>query len=83
MAVDAPEATSGALRVLVAGPPPSLSPGLWCHRVDGGRFLLGAALNDVGRVLDWWREQLRVPTQSLERLLSAKPRRRLPVVLPF
>jgi gluconokinase len=76
-------ATSGALRVLIAGTPPSLPPGLWCYRVDGRRSLLGGALNDVGRVLDWGREQLKVPTQSLERLLSATPRRRLPVVLPF
>jgi gluconokinase len=76
-------ATSGALRVLISDTPPRVPPGLWCYRVDGRRSLLGGALNDVGRVLDWGREQLKVPTQSLEGLLSAPPRRRLPVVLPF
>ena len=76
-------ATSGALRVLMSDTPPRMPSGLWSYRVDGHRSLLGGALNDVGRVLDWGREQLSVPTQSLERLLSAPPRRRLPTVLPF
>jgi gluconokinase len=76
-------ATSGALRVLISDTPPRMPPGLWCYRVDGRRSLLGGALNDVGRVLDWGREQLSVPTESLEQLLNAPPRRRLPIVLPF
>lgn len=76
-------ATSGALRVLVPGTPPRVPPGLWCYRVDSGRSLLGGALNDVGRVLDWGRKQLGIPTRSLQQLLDAPPRKRLPVVLPF
>jgi gluconokinase len=76
-------ATSGALRVLTTEVPSRVPPGLWCYRVDGRRSLLGGALNDVGRVLDWGREQLAVPTGRLGKLLGAPPGRRLPTVLPF
>jgi gluconokinase len=76
-------ATSGALRVLTNDVPSRVPPGLWCYRVDGRRSLLGGALNDVGRVLDWSRSQLAVPTERLNKILSAPPGRRVPTVLPF
>jgi gluconokinase len=76
-------ATSGALRVLVSETPPELPPGIWCYRVDAKHSLLGGALNDVGRVLDWGREQLNIPTTSLEQLLIAPPQPGRPTALPF
>jgi gluconokinase len=76
-------ATSGALRVLNNHMPSRVPQGLWCYRVDGRRSPLGGALNDVGRVLDWSRNQLAVPTARLNKILSAPPGHRVPTVLPF
>ena len=46
-------ATSGALRVLVRDLPDRLPGGLWCYRVSHDRALVGGALNDVGRAIQW------------------------------
>ena len=46
-------ATSGAMRVLVDGIPEEIPSGLWCYRIDRSRSLLGRAVNDVGRVVNW------------------------------
>lgn len=79
-------ATSGALRVLVRTMPDELPPGLWCYRVSHDRALLGGALNDVGRALDWADVTLRtdqVDHEELSAALQAEPHPTTPLVLPF
>lgn len=76
--------TSGAVRVVVAGSPPTVPPGLWCYRVDRRRSLLGGALNDVGRVLSWMERTLLLPgIEERNATLLAPPDATLPTVLPF
>jgi gluconokinase len=51
--------TSGAMRVLVNGPPPSRMPSeLWCYRADKNRVLVGGALSDGGVLYSWIRESM-------------------------
>ena len=54
-------ATSGAIRVLPHDIPATVPPGLWCYRVDRDRSLLGGAVNDVGLVVSWLSQTLRLP----------------------
>ena len=77
-------ATSGAVRVLVRGVPDRVPPGLWCYRVDAHRSLLGGAVNDVGRLVAWLEETLRLPDDdALDAVLAAEPDPRVPTVVPF
>lgn len=73
-------ATSGAMRVLLHHVPAKVPAGLWCYRVDRGRSLLGGAVNDVGRMVSWLNQTLRMPGQ-LD--LSAPPDPATPLVLPY
>lgn len=85
-AIGASCATSGALRVLVSEMPEELPPGLWCYRVSHDRALLGGALNDVGRAVDWAEVTLAVDQLDegdLARALTAEPHETTPLVLPF
>ncbi|MCY1139380.1 gluconokinase [Actinoplanes sp. Pm04-4] len=75
-------ATSGALRVLLDGPADPLPFGLWNYRVDGGRTLLGGAINDVGRAVSWAQSTLRL-SPALADVLSAPPSAATPLVLPY
>ncbi|HMA38031.1 MAG TPA: gluconokinase, partial [Chloroflexia bacterium] len=50
--------TSGALRVVVTDPIPTVPPGLWVYRVDRRRALLGGALSNGGNLFDWMRRNL-------------------------
>ncbi|GAA4965304.1 gluconokinase [Actinoplanes utahensis] len=75
-------ATSGALRVLLDGPADPLPFGLWNYRVDGGRTLLGGAINDVGRAVSWAQSTLRL-SPALGTVLSAPPSAATPLVLPY
>ncbi len=53
--------TSGAMRVLYKGEPPTKIPnGLWCYRVDRGRVIVGGALSDGGGLYDWLTRNLRI-----------------------
>lgn len=78
-------ATSGAVRVLVDGVPDDIPSGLWAYRIDSGHQLLGGAVNDVGRALDWLQRTLVLPNEpeAVDRLLEAKPKPATPLVLPF
>jgi len=59
--------TSGAMRVLYEGDPPSEIPqGLWCYRVSRRRVVLGGALSDGGNLYDWIKRNLRI-SPSAER----------------
>jgi gluconokinase len=73
-------ATSGAIRVLLHHTPAAVPSGLWCYRVDCDRSLLGGAVNDVGRVVSWLSQTLRLP-DHLD--LSAAPDPAAPLVLPY
>jgi gluconokinase len=50
--------TTGAMRVVVADPIPTVPAGLWIYRVDRRRALLGGALSNGGSVFDWMRHTL-------------------------
>jgi gluconokinase len=51
--------TSGAMRVLFCGDPPSsLPPELFCYRVDRDRVVIGGALSDGGGLHGWMKETL-------------------------
>lgn len=77
-------ATSGAMRVLVTEPPAELPGGLWCYRVDAARSLVGGAVNDVGRMVSWLTETLRLPeTEDLGPRLTEPPAPGPPLVLPY
>src|SRR5699024_838374 len=51
-------ASSGAIRQLLSTEIPTLPSGLWAYRVDQQRTLVGSAMSDCGRVLDWCRTEL-------------------------
>jgi gluconokinase len=60
--------TSGALRILYAGDPPSELPGaLWCYRLDRRRIVIGGALSDGGGLYRWLVETL-VSAENAESL---------------
>ncbi len=73
-------ATSGAMRVLLHHIPATVPAGLWCYRVDRDRSLLGGAVSDVGRVVSWLDQTLRLPGPVD---LSAAPDPGTPLVLPY
>ena len=73
-------ATSGAIRVLLHHTPATVPAGLWCYRVDRDRSLLGGAVSDVGRVVSWLSQILRLPGPVD---LSAAPDPGTPLVLPY
>lgn len=77
-------ATSGAARVLLHEIPEEVPSGLWCYRVDERRCLLGGALNDVGRAVEWLQETVVLPEKTeLDDVAGADVVDRTPVVLPF
>ena len=76
-------ATSGAVRVLVSDIPEQIPSGLWCYRVDSRRSLLGGALNDVGRVVSWLDETVRLADTDPDELMAAAPEPTTPLVLPY
>jgi gluconokinase len=76
--------SSAALRALLPAQPAAVPRGLWCYTVDRRHALLGGALNDGGRALDWLRGLLRLPDDtSLDTVARARPDTSTPVVLPF
>lgn len=77
-------ATSGAMRILVREVPDELPSGLWCYRVAADRWLVGGALNDVGRMISWLESTLRLPEDlDLRALLEADPEPTTPIALPY
>ena len=75
--------TSGAMRVVFAGPPPDkLSPALWSYRVCEKRVVVGGALSDGGGVIQWLRESLNVDAHQGE-IAELKPDSHGLTVLPF
>lgn len=80
-------ATSGAIRQLLSTEIPTLPSGLWAYRVDQQRTLVGSAMSDCGRVLDWCRNELAMPFEVSETdtasLFSAPVSAGTPLVVPF
>ena len=53
--------TSGAMRVIYTGEPPSEIPnGLWCYRLDAKRVIVGGALSDGGGLYRWLKDVLKL-----------------------
>ncbi|HEY0375815.1 MAG TPA: gluconokinase [Pyrinomonadaceae bacterium] len=79
--------TSGAMRVMWEGEPPSsLPPALWCYRADHSRVLTGGALSDGGGLFGWMTDALRLNERAgeTERELAAmRPDAHGLTVLPF
>ena len=80
-------ATSGAIRQLLSTEIPTLPSGLWAYRVDQQRTLVGSAMSDCGRVLDWCRNELAMPfdidATDTATLFSGPPSQGTPLVIPF
>ncbi|MCL6424293.1 gluconokinase [Brachybacterium sp. JHP9] len=80
-------ATSGAIRQLVDTEMTKLPGGLWAYRVDAHRTLTGSAMSDCGRVLDFARNQFKLPQDVAEidtaRIFTADPTAGIPLVVPF
>ena len=80
-------ATSGAIRQLLDTSIPTLPSGLWAYRVDQQRTLVGSAMSDCGRVLDWCRNELAMPfdidATDTATLFSGPPSEGTPLVIPF
>ena len=84
--IGATGATSGALRVVVDELPEDLPPGLWCYAVSAHTWILGGALNDVGRATDWLGENFaadQLTDDAIRAALLAEPAETTPLVLPF
>ncbi|BBZ66059.1 sugar kinase [Mycolicibacterium insubricum] len=77
-------ATSGAIRVLVDGTPDRLPPGLWSYSVSRSQAIVGGALNDVGRAMNWLQATLApVTAEQIHDALTGPARPNVPLVLPF
>ena len=78
--------TSGAVRLVAHKIPTRLETGLFCHRVDRARCLLGGAISNAGNLRQWALHQLRLPEEPavIERALAGRlsPHGSL-AVLPF
>jgi gluconokinase len=79
--------TSGAMRVLSAGPPPATLPSeLFCYRADRERIVVGGALSDGGGLYRWMKDSLGLNHQEGElemSLATMEPDRHGLTVLPF
>lgn len=76
-------ATSGAMRVILDECPSEIPPGLWCYRLSRERWIVGGALNDVGRAVTWLEETVTDPGARLPEVLAGPPLADAPSVLPF
>lgn len=79
--------TSGAMRVMWEGEPPSPLPAaLWCYRADRSRVLAGGALSDGGGLFGWMNDELRLSERAEEtekELAALAPDAHGLTVLPF
>lgn len=77
-------ATSGAMRVVLNKQPDTIPDGLWCYRLSASQWIVGGALNDVGRGVSWLeRVMAPVDPDQIAAVLAAPPSRDTPAVLPF
>lgn len=76
-------ATSGAVRVILDECPTEIPSGLWCYRLSRDRWIVGGALNDVGRAVSWLDATVASPGENLDAVLAGPPLTGTPAVLPF
>lgn len=75
--------TSAAMRVAYAGePPPEISDGLWCYRVDHKRVIVGGALSDGGNLYALIKKCFKL-TGDADRLVAERDPADGLVVIPF
>jgi gluconokinase len=67
--------TSSALRVMKSGGAVRAPFGLFCYRVDAGRFVVGGAASNAGNLRAWCLRELKLTDNSavLEREMAARP----------
>ena len=78
--------TSGAIRTVLEAEKIRIPPELWCYRLDGRRFVIGAAFSDGGEVYSWMRETLNLKGTDEELdsiLLELEPDSHGLTFLPF
>ena len=79
--------TSGAMRVVYKGEPPThLPPELWCYRADRSRVVVGGALSDGGGLYRWLTNSLFLdddPAAIANQLETMEPDSHGLTVLPF
>ena len=79
--------TSGAMRVVFEGDPPTELPSsLWCYRIDDRRVVVGGALSDGGGLYRWLTQSLQLgddPEELARELGAIKPDSHGLTILPF
>lgn len=66
--------TSAALRIMQSGSRAEAPFGLFCYRVDKGRYLIGGAVSNAGNLRAWALRELQIPdSETLESLLASRP----------
>jgi gluconokinase len=76
--------TSGALRVVVEQPRPTVPWGTFVYRLDRRRIVLGGALSEGGNVVRWFTDSLGLHKKKLERAAAElEPDGHGLTVLPF
>jgi gluconokinase len=79
--------TSGAMRVMFAGDPPTVLPSeLFCYRADRSRVVIGGALSDGGGLYRWMKDTLSLnydDTELESKLATMEPDAHGLTVLPF
>jgi gluconokinase len=76
--------TSGAMRTAHQGELPAKLPsGLWCYRIDKDRSVIGGALSDGGNLIQWMKDNLRLPPDFQSILSKREPDSHGLTFLPF
>lgn len=77
--------TTGAMRAVIDGAPPTVPQGLWAYRVDRDHSLMGGAITDGGSLLAWLHKTLRFGGDHLpdEEIARVEPDGHGLTVLPF
>jgi gluconokinase len=75
--------TSGALRVVLPEYSGAAPRGLWRYRVDKNRSVMGGAISNVGNVLLWATQTLKLPDDWREQISALQPEVHGLLVLPF
>jgi gluconokinase len=77
--------TSGAMRIIVPGSPPTTPQGLFAYRVDAERTLIGGALSNAGNLYAWMQHTLGTSDKDdlRDAVASMEPDSHGLTILPF